>query len=398
MKYILVLGDGMADEPIEELNGLTPIEAAKTPNVDKLALKSEVGLVNTIPTGMDPGSDTANLSVLGYNPREYYTGRSPLEALSIGVPLKEDDISLRVNLVTLDDTSDYKNKKIIDHSASEITTEEASILLEDLKKAFETEAYKFYCGTSYRHLLVWKEGKLLDFTPPHDILGKEIGEYLSTEGIFSEMMEKSYEILNNHPINIERVKKGLNPANSMWFWGAGTKPILTPFEEKFGVKGAMISAVDLLKGIAIGAEMKVLKVEGATGTLHTNYPGKAKAALDVIKDDCDFVYVHIEAPDECGHQGNLKDKIKAIELIDEKIIGPIVEDLDKSNIDYKLMFLPDHPTPISIRTHTSSPVPYLIYNSTKQVSNTFMYSEKDGERSGNKQEDGYRLMEYFLKN
>jgi 2,3-bisphosphoglycerate-independent phosphoglycerate mutase len=280
MKYIIVLGDGMADEPIDELGMKTPLEYAATPTMDAIAKKSEIGLCHTIPEGMKPGSDTANLSVLGYNPRIYYTGRSPLEALSIGVDMKPTDIALRCNIVTVsDDDLPYEKKTIIDHSSGEISTEEAALLLEAVKAELETETYKYYVGTSYRHLTIWDKGEVVELTPPHDVLGKVIGSYLPEDAYLRNMMEKSYTILNNHPINLERAKKGLNKANSIWFWGAGTRPALTSFEEKFHKKGAMISAVDLLKGIAVGAEMKVVEVEGADGTLHTNYIGKSMAGV-----------------------------------------------------------------------------------------------------------------------
>ena len=300
MKYIVVLGDGMADEPIAEIGGKTPLAHANTPMMDELAGKSVVGLSATIPEGMSPGSDTANLAVLGYNPKKYYTGRSPLEALSIGVPMKDTDIALRCNIVTVSEEDvPYAERTIIDHSSSEISTEDAAVLLEAVKKELQDDIYSYYVGTSYRHLLIWDKGQVVPLTPPHDILGKVIGDYLPKEEKLREMMEKSYDILNNHPLNVERAKKGLHKANSIWFWGAGTRPALDSFEEKTGKRGVMISAVDLLKGIAIGAGMKVIEVPGADGTLHTNYVGKAQAAVDALtKDGYDFAYVHVEAPDE----------------------------------------------------------------------------------------------------
>ena len=322
MKYLVILGDGMADYPIEELGNKTPLAYAKTPKMDELAAKGEVGLVHTIPDGMKPGSDTANLSVLGYDPKKYYSGRSPLEALSIGVPMKDTDIALRCNIVTLSDEEDvYEEKTIIDHSASEISTEDCAVLLEAVRKELETDIYKFYLGTSYRHCLIWDKGEVVDLVQPHDVLGQVIGDKLPENEDLRYMMKKSYEILKDHPINVERKKQGLNPANSCWFWGAGTKPALFPFEEKTNKTGAMISAVDLLKGIAVGTDMKVIEVEGANGGLHTNYEGKANAALDVLtKDNYDFVYVHLEGPDEMGHQGSVERKVKAIENLDELII------------------------------------------------------------------------------
>ena len=296
MKYVIVLGDGMADRPIEKLGGMTPLEYAKTPQMDALAAAGEIGMVHTIPEGMSPGSDTANLSVLGYDPKIYYSGRSPLEALSIGVDMKPTDVSLRCNIVTLsEEEENYEDKKIIDHSSGEISTEEAAILIEAVKKELETDIYKLYVGTSYRHLLIWEQGQVADLTPPHDVLGQTIGQYLPEDGVLKEMMKKSYQILVNHPINIERKNKGLNPANSCWFWGAGTRPSLSSFREKTGLQGAMISAVDLLKGIAVGASMKNIAVEGANGGLNTNYEGKAQAAVAALtKEGCDFVYVHLD--------------------------------------------------------------------------------------------------------
>lgn len=400
MKYVVVLGDGMADEPIEEIGNQTPLEYAKTPCMDQLSKKSKIGLVHTIPEGMNPGSDTANLAVIGYNPRKYYTGRSPLEALSIGVDMKDTDIAIRCNIVTVsDDALPYEKKTIIDHSSSEISTEDAAILLKAVQEKLQNEMFQFYVGTSYRHLLIWDCGETVDLTPPHDILGKVIGGYLPTENLLKDMMVKSYEILNNHPLNIERAKKGLNKANSIWFWGAGTKPALDSFTEKTGKKGVMISAVDLLKGIAVGAGLKNIEVEGADGTLHTNYEGKAKAAVDALtKEDYDFAYIHVEAPDEMGHQGSLERKLQAIESLDSKVIKVVKEGLDKANESYRLLIMPDHPTPISIRTHTSSPVPYLLYDSTKEESHEWNYNEKDAKLSGNYLEEGYTLLSEFLEN
>jgi len=399
MKYIVVLGDGMADRPMEELNGKTPLEAANTPVMDEMAGKGIVGLAHTIPEGMSPGSDTANLAVLGYNPRLYYTGRSPLEALSIGVDMKETDVALRCNIVTVsDDDLPYEEKTIIDHSSSEISTEDAAVLLEAVRKELESDIYKFYVGTSYRHLTIWDDGSVVPLTPPHDILGKVIGSYLPKEEALYEMMKKSYDILNNHPLNVARAEKGLNKANSLWFWGAGTKPCLTSFYEKTGKKGVMISAVDLLKGIAVGAEMKVIEVEGADGTLHTNYEGKAQAAVDaLLKDDYDFAYIHVEAPDEMGHQGSLERKLKAIEFLDERVIKVVKEQMDASGVEYRMLVTPDHPTPIEIRTHSSDPIPFLLYDSTRQRRRIGFYNEKEAMMSGIVVEDGYEMIEKLLE-
>lgn len=398
MKYIVVLGDGMADEPIEELGGKTPLEYADTPTMDKMSKQSEVGLVHTIPEGMSPGSDTANLSVLGYDPKKYYTGRSPLEALSIGVDMKNTDVALRCNIVTVStDDLPYEEKTIIDHSSSEISTEDAAVLLEAVRKELETDVYKFYVGTSYRHLTIWDHGDVVTLTPPHDVLGQKIGQYLPQDEVLRKMQEKSYEILANHPINIERMKNGLNPANSLWFWGAGTRPCVTSFEEKNHKKGAMISAVDLLKGIAIGADMKVIEVEGANGGLDTNYEGKAEAAVNVLLNEgYDMAYVHVEAPDEMGHQGSIERKIKAIENLDSRVIKVIKDALDKAGEDYRMLVMPDHPTPICVRTHTSNPVPYMLFDSTDIKESTLDYNEKCGKESGLFMANGYEMMNYLL--
>ncbi len=401
MKYVVILGDGMADWPIDELDGRTPLEYANTPFMDELSKKAEQGMVRTVPSGMSPGSDTANLSVLGYDPRKYYSGRSPLEALSIGVEMKNTDVALRCNIVTLSEDEDrYEDRTIIDHSSSEISTEDAAVLLDAVKKELERDGYKFYVGTSYRHLLIIDKGTVMPLVQPHDVLGQVVGDKLPKDQVLREMMIKSYDILVNHPINVERKKKGLNPANSLWFWGAGTKPNLSSFSEKTKKNGAMISAVDLLKGIAVGAGMKVISVQGANGGLHTNYEGKAKAAVDtLINDGNDFVYVHVEAPDEMGHQGSVERKIKSIENLDSRIIKPIFEGVTKAGEDIRMLIMPDHPTPIKIRTHTDEPIPYMLYDSTKTLGKEphLPYSEKNGKASGVFEENGYRLIEKLLE-
>ena len=399
MKYIIVLGDGMADEPIASLSDKTPLEYANTPMMDFLASRSEIGLSHTIPEGMSPGSDTANLAVLGYDPKIYYTGRSPLEALSIGVDLKPTDIAVRCNIVTVsDDDLPYEQKTIIDHSSSEISTEDAAILLKAVAKELQNDLFQYYVGTSYRHLLIWDHGQVIALTPPHDILGKVIGDYLPQEEQLRMMMEKSYAILNQHPLNIERAKKGLNKANSIWFWGAGTKPKLSSFEAKTKKTGVMISAVDLLKGIAVGSGLKVIEVKGADGTLHTNYEGKAMAAVRALtKDGYDFAYIHVEAPDEMGHQGNISDKIKAIELLDQRVIRIVKEEMDKSQEDYRMLVMPDHPTPIHLRTHTANPVPYLLYDSTMERKAVQHYNEREASLSGNVTIEGYRLIDRLFE-
>lgn len=398
MKYIIVLGDGMADEPLEILGNKTPLEVANKPGMEKLAKQGEIGLTCMVPEGMAPGSDTANLSVMGYDPKIYYTGRSPLEALSIGVDMEETDVSLRCNVVTLSEEEEcYEERHVIDHSSSEISTEDAAVLLEALKEGLKKEGYEFYVGTSYRHLLVWKNGKVVELTPPHDILTQRIGNYLPEDEVLRDMMKKSYDILVNHPINIKRKEMGLNPANSAWFWGAGTRPALQSFEEKTGKRGAMISAVDLLKGIAVGSGMDNIIVEGANGGLHTNYTGKMQAAADaLLKDGYDFVYIHVEAPDEMGHQGLTDEKIQAIENIDKYIVEPLAEKMEQSGEDYRMLILPDHPTPIRIRTHSNGPIPYLLYDSTKQLGSYETYNETVGEQSGIVRKDGYQLIEVLL--
>lgn len=397
-KFVVVLGDGMADEPIEALGGKTPIEYADTPALDRLSRLSEIGLVHTIPEGMKPGSDTANLSVLGYDPKLYYSGRSPLEALSIGVPMKDTDIALRCNIVTISENDvPFEEQIIIDHSSGEISTEDCAVLLEAVKKELQNETYQFYVGTSYRHCLIWNHGQVLELSQPHDVLTQVIGQYLPADENLLYMMKRSYEILKDHPLNVERKKKGLNPANCCWFWGAGTKPALSSFEEKNGVKGMMVSAVDLLKGIAVGAGMGVARVEGANGGLDTNYEGKTKAALDALKNGYDFVYIHVEAPDEMGHQGSVEKKVKAIEYLDKRVIGPLTAALDAENADYRLLVMPDHPTPIRVRTHTSDSVPYLLYDSMNLQKHTWNYNEREAKESGNFIAKGHTIIDKLLE-
>lgn len=399
MKYVIVLGDGMADEPIESLGGKTPLEYAVTPAMDALSKKAEIGMVHTIPEGMKPGSDTANLAVLGYDPKKYYSGRSPLEALSIGVPMKDTDIAIRCNIVTIsEDDVPFEERTIIDHSADEISTEDCAVLLDAVRKELENDNYKFYVGTSYRHCLIWDKGEVVELTPPHDVLTQVIGQYLPEDKTLREMMKKSYDILVDHPINIDRKKRGLHPANCCWFWGAGTKPMLSSFEEKTGKKGMMVSAVDLLKGIAVGAGMGVASVEGANGGLHTNYEGKTQAALSaLLKEGYDFAYIHLEAPDEMGHQGSAERKIQAIEYLDTRVIGPLKAALDAAGESYRMLILPDHPTPVRVRTHTSDSVPYLLYDSTNELDRTWSYNEKEGAASGICFPEGYKLIDHLFE-
>ncbi|MBQ2927574.1 MAG: cofactor-independent phosphoglycerate mutase [Oscillospiraceae bacterium] len=398
MKYIVVLGDGMSDEPVVALGGRTPLEAACTPVMDELASKGEIGMVQNVPAGMSPGSEVANLSVVGYDPREVFTGRSPLEALSVGVEMEPDDIIFRCNVVTLTEEEPYEEKTILDHSSGEISTAEADQLMDAIREHFNDREFQFYTGTSYRHIMVWKHGRLAQLEPPHDHLTKVIGPYLPQEQVLRSFMERSFPILNDHPVNQRRAAEGKRKANSLWYWGAGTKPSLSSFTEKTGLKGAMISAVDLLKGIAVGAGMQICQVEGATGSIDTNYEGKAQAAIDaLLKDGCDFAYIHVEAPDEMGHQGELDHKIMAIEDLDSRIIAPIKKAMEEAGEDFRMLVLPDHPTPLRIRTHSADPVPYVLYDSTRQRKTASHYTEAEAMATGIFEPQGHKLMEKFLQ-
>ncbi len=402
MKYIVVLADGMADYPVQELQGRTPLQAASTPTIDYLARFGETGMVKTIPDGMPPGSDTANLAVMGYDPKVYYSGRSPFEAISIGLKLAASDVVFRCNVVTLSADEPYAEKVMLDHSADEISTEEARALIETANKNLRTANMTFYPGVSYRHILVWNNAPF-DFvlTPPHDIINKKIHEYLPGgpyQDIFLAMMQKSSTFLKDHPVNKKREERGLKPANSIWLWGEGKKPALSSFSEKYGLKGSVISAVDLIKGIGICAGLDSIDVEGVTGNYHTNYEGKAQAALQALKEGQDFVYIHLEGPDECGHRYEIENKVKAIEEIDKRIIKPIIEGMGALNEDFKIMVLPDHPTPLCLRTHTSEAVPFLIYQSNDSKKETQrVYDEFKAGDSGLYFAEGYLLMDYFLK-
>lgn len=397
MKYIVVLGDGMADEPIPALGGRTPLDAAVTPVMDELAGKGTLGTVQNVPAGMAPGSDVANLSVLGYDPAANYSGRSPLEALSVGVQMEDDDVIFRSNIVTLTEPEPYAQKTILDHSSGEISTADADILMDAIRAEFNSDTFRFYTGTSYRHILVWKHGRVSALEPPHDHLGKVIGDYLPQEKVLRDMMERSFDILNNHPLNLARAAAGKHKANSLWFWGAGTKPKVQNFKEKTGLTGAMISAVDLLKGIAVGAGMKVYNVPGATGSIDTNWEGKAQAAIDaLLKDGCDYAYIHVEAPDEMGHQGRVEDKVKSIEYLDSRLIARVKQAMEAAGEDYRMLILPDHPTPLRIRTHTSNPVPYLLYDSTHEQKKRERFTEESARNADNFEPNGYKLLERFL--
>lgn len=404
MKYVVVLYDGMADYPVPALDGKTPMMVAKKPNMDFLAKHGEVGLIRTVAEGLKPGSDVANMSVMGFDPMKFYTGRSPLEAAAIGIDMKPTDVSLRTNLVTLsEDDLPYEEKTIEDYCADDISTEEAEILIKYIDEKLGTDEFRFYPGVSYRHCLIWDNGTtdLGKMTPPHDITGKVITEHLSdSENAKSliEMMKKSYDLLKDHPINLERKARGKRPANSIWLWGEGTRPAFDSFQNIYGLKGGVVSAVDLIKGLGGCAGMAVADVEGATGYIDTNFEGKACAGLKLLDDGCDMVYIHFEAPDECGHRNEPENKVRAIEMIDERVL-PILFDGLKKYDDYKIMILPDHPTPIVTRTHASDPVPYLIYKKSAEDSTDSgvdSINEESAKNTGNYIDFGPGIMSKFL--
>lgn len=401
MKYLVVLYDGMADYPVKELENKTPLEAAKCPYMDKLGKNALVGTLKTVADGLKPGSDVANLSVLGYNPDDCYTGRSPLEAGSIGIDMKNTDVSLRCNLVTLSDESNYDDKTILDYCADDISTDEASKLVEFLASKFDNEEFKLYNGVSYRHCLIWNNGTLDIGTliPPHDITGKPIKEYVpihpNAQKLY-ELMKKSYDLLKEHPVNLSRIERGLRPANSIWLWGEGVKANLEDFREKFGLKASMISAVDLLKGIGKFAGMNVVNVEDATGYIDTNFNGKAAAAIEEFKNGQDFVYIHVEAPDECGHRNEINNKVKSIELIDKHVLEPVCEYLASSGENFKVLITPDHATPLSLKTHTNDPVPFMIYSSVEQKSGVDTFNEKTAAGTGFYIDKGHTMMGKFI--
>ncbi|MBR6617640.1 MAG: cofactor-independent phosphoglycerate mutase [Oscillospiraceae bacterium] len=401
MKYLVVLFDGMADYPVPELGGKTPLEAADTPNIDMLARTATVGLVKSVDDGMKPGSDVANLSILGYDPKKYYTGRSPLEAGSIGIDMKTTDVSLRCNLVTLTDEANYEDKTILDYCADDISSEDAEVLVKYLAEHLNNEEFTFYNGVSYRHCLIWDNGTtdVGTLTPPHDITGKPIKEYIpnhpNAEKLY-DLMKKSYDLLKEHPLNLERIKNGKRPANSIWLWGEGVRAQLDDFKEKYGLKGSMISAVDLLKGIGKFAGMNVVHVDGVTGYIDTNFEGKAQAAIEEFKNGQDFVYIHVEAPDECGHRNEIENKVKAISIIDKTILGPVTEYL-RSQGDFKVLVTPDHATPLSLMTHTNDPIPFFIYDSTKACAGVDGFCERTAKETGLFIQPGYTIMADFAK-
>ena len=400
MKYIVLLCDGMSDLPLDELGGKTPMQVANKPNMDRLAKISLVGMVKTVDDSLSPGSDVANLSVMGYNPLECYSGRSPLEAASIGVELGSNDVSLRCNFITLSKADRYEDREMLDYCAGDISTAEADELIRALNEKFADEAFKYYTGFCYRHCLVWKNGttQLGGLIPPHDISGRKIGDYLpNTEAAepIARMMRQACDILENHPVNMARAARGEAPANGIWLWGEGKKPNLEPFREKFGIDGAVVSAVDLLKGIGKCARMRVMEVEGATGYIDTNFEGKTAAALAALE-SADYVYLHIEAPDECGHRRETANKIRSIELIDSRILGPLLNGMKQFG-DFRLLIAPDHPTPLSIGSHTSDPVPFLLYDSRREHQGVDSFSEQSAMSTGNMIDEGYKLMLKLLE-
>ncbi|BAF59779.1 MAG: cofactor-independent phosphoglycerate mutase [Pelotomaculum sp.] len=399
MKYVILLGDGMADEKIAELDGKTPLQYASTPNMDRLAAGGETGMVHTVPDGFPPGSDVANLSVMGYNPREYYTGRSPLEAVSMGVELSDDDVAFRCNLVTLSEEEVYENKIMVDYSSDEITTSESHELIREVANRLGSKELRFYPGFGFRHLLVWKTGPVGGkLTPPHDISGRTIAPYLPKgEGsdTLKRLMKESNRFLPEHPVNQKRVRAGLRPATSIWFWGQGKKPSIPKFYDKYGVTGSVISAVDLIKGIGICAGFDIVKVEGVTGTIHTNFRGKVQAALEELKKGKDLVYIHVEAPDAASHRGETVTKVKAIEMVDN-MLGQLLNKLDEFGM-YKIMLLPDHPTPLSTKTHSNSPVPFVIYAKGRKNKSAASFDEETAAKSGLVFRAGHELMDYFIR-
>ncbi|MDD2361667.1 MAG: cofactor-independent phosphoglycerate mutase [Oscillospiraceae bacterium] len=401
MKYAVVLCDGMADTKSDILGGKTPMELAEKPIMDWLAANGEVGMVQTIPKGMSPGSDVANLTVMGYDAEKYYTGRSPFEAANIGIELGHDDLAFRCNLVTLSEDEEYSDKTMVDYCAGDIHTNQADKIIRDVQLAFGSGDFNFYTGTAYRHCMVWHGGKHIPgaLTPPHDITGQIIGGHLPLQpeaAPLLDMMKKSVDVLKNHPVNIERKRAGLKPANAIWLWGQGKKPSLEQYNSLFSVDGAVISAVDLIKGMGRIAGMKVCEVEGATGYIDTNYQGKVSAAVNELKSGRDFVYIHLEAPDECGHRGEAENKVRAIEEIDSRILKPLINQLEKMG-EFKIMVLPDHPTPLATRTHSDSPVPYLIYSSNiKTSSGVNKFTEETASKTGIHIKDGRNLIRQLL--
>lgn len=403
MKYLVLVPDGMADEKVEELGNLSPMEKADKPYMDMLVKKSFVGVASNVPQGMIPESDTANMAILSFDPKVYSKGRSPLEALSMGLDMADDDTAIRCNIITVSEEQEaYEDKILLDNSADEISTEEADELVKAINAKLSNDIRHLYTGMSYKHCFMWKTNKdRYNFTRPHDIINKRIGEYLPKESDggadFLAVMKESYDILNNHPVNVSRRERGLKPGNSLWLWGPGKKPQLPSFKDKWGLNASVISATDLIKGIAICAGMNSIDVEGVTANVHTNYAGKANAAIEAFKNGSDYVYIHVEAPDECGHRAEIDNKVLSIELIDKKILKPVYEYLASCGEDFKIMVLPDHPTPLRLRTHTMSPVPFFIYSSNNEQDGVQSFDEFSAEKTGIYIPDGYKLMDILTK-
>ena len=402
MKYLVLIPDGMADRPVEALGHRTPMEAAVKPCMDSLASRATVGLVSNVPEGMVPESDTANMAILSFDPKVYSRGRSPLEAISMGLEMAPDETAYRCNVVTLSDEGEYEDKIMVDHSADEITTAEADELIKALEAHFGTEYRHFYTGVSYRHCILWKDGNdTYDFSRPHDIIGRCIRDYLPKEenggGEFYKLMKESFEVLDQHPVNQARRARGLKPANSAWLWSPGKKPRLPSFTEKWGIQGTVISAVELIKGIGLCAGMKSVDVEGATGNVHTNYDGKAQAAINAFKEGADLVYIHVEGPDECGHRAETENKVLSVELIAQKILAPVYEYRKTSDEDFKILVLPAHPTPIEIRTHSMEPVPFFLYDSRKDTVGVDSFTETTAAQTGLYIPDGFTLLDRVIE-
>lgn len=397
-KYVVILGDGMADRPTKELDGRTPLEAAHTPTWDAMAKTGLLGMARTTPEGFAPGSDICNLSVMGYDPRRYHTGRSPLEAASLHVPMKDTDTTFRTNFVTLSTEPQLKDRTMVDYSAGEISTKEAAALIDALNQAFENEHFRFFPGTSYRHILRWDAAPdNIPLTPPHDISHQKVADYLPKDPTILSFMEKSYEILKDHPVNLRRMEQGLAPANSIWIWGQGKKTILPPFQQKYGVKGGAISAVDLVKGIAVSADMEVFPVEGATGNYETNFEGKGQMAIQQLRQGCDLIYLHVEAPDECGHRGQWKEKVYSIEKLDE-ITAAILAAMKQDGTPLRVLVMPDHPTPLATLTHAADPVPFLLFDSQKVLEDhpNAAYTEAQAAATGRMVDPADTLMDLLI--
>ena len=400
LKYAVVLCDGMADYPVAELGGKTPMMAANKPAMDGLAAHARVGLVKTVDDSLSPGSDVANLSVMGYDPKIYYSGRSPLEAVSMGIDLAEDDVTVRCNLVTLSQDEPFESKTMLDYCAGDISTREAALLVEALEQELGDAEFSFYAGVSYRHCLVWKHGELNlgTLVPPHDIPGQSVGANLPALPVAAplcRLMKKAFPILNGHPVNIARRKAGKKPANGIWLWGQGFRPRIDPFFEKFGIHGSVVSAVDLIKGIGLCAQMSVCQIAGATGYIDTNFENKTRAALNELARGQDFVYIHLEAPDECGHRHEVENKVRSIELIDSRVLAPLLKGMEQFD-EYRILVLPDHPTPLCTRTHARDAVPFLLYDSARPVNGVSCFHEESAKATGLYVDRGCNLMELLL--